>query len=139
MFSESTRYQFPKMKREILKETARDIIALGSPVFFILVIARIFLLSNFAYLSEFIISGILFIPLMYFLKANIYSGLGLIVLIFTGIYYDNLNFAIFAAFIYILLVVSLICLKEDKTKVIKGIILGLVSAGVGYYLVKLIF
>ena len=124
---------------KIKKEAARDIIALGSPVFFLLVIARIFLLSNYAYLSQFIIAGILFLAMMFFIKANYYSGLGLIVLIFTAKYYGDLKFALFGAFLYLLLLASLIYLKEDKMKIVKGILFGLISAGISYYAINLIF
>lgn len=124
---------------KIKKEIARDVIALGSPIFFLLVVARIFLLSNYAYLSQFIISGILFFPIAFFSKPNYYSGLGLVVLIFTTKYYGDLKFALFGAFIYLILLASLVYLKEDKIKILKGIFLGLISTGISYYAVNLFF
>ncbi len=127
------------MKTEYIKETARDLIALGSPIFFIIVIARIYLLSNYSYLSQFIIGALIFFPLMFLLKANIYSGLGLIVLIFTTLFYNNLKFTIFGIAVYLLLLASLIYLKYDRKKVIMGIILGAISTGISYYAVRLIF
>src|SRR3989344_4200093 len=108
------------MKTEkFLKEFARDVIALGSPVFFILVLARIFLLS-------------------YFFKSNLYSGLGLIVLVFTTLYYTEIRFTIFAVFLYFLLVASLFYLKKEKSEIIKGIFFALISAGVSYYFVRIL-
>jgi len=79
------------INKNFLKEIARDFIALGSPIFFIIVVARISLLSNFEYLSQFIIAGILFIISVFSFKVNLYSGLGLIVLVFTTLFYNNLN------------------------------------------------
>ncbi|MEK6842642.1 MAG: hypothetical protein AABX84_02405 [Nanoarchaeota archaeon] len=122
-----------------LKESARDIIAFGSPIFFILVLARIFLLSNYSYLSQFIIAGILFLPLIYFFKANIYSGFGLIVLIFTTLYYNEVRFTIFAVFLYLLLIASLFYLKKEKLEIIKGIFFGAVSTGISWFLVEKLF
>ncbi len=122
-----------------LKEIARDIIALGSPVFFILVIARIYLLSNFQYLSQFLISGFLFLVLFFIFKANIYSGLGLIVLIFTSIYYNDLKFGIFGALLYLGLILSLVYLNKGKKEIFNGILLGAVSALISYFAVKVFF
>ena len=125
--------------KKFLEEYARDIIALGSPIFFILVLARIFLLSNYSYLSQFFIAGIIFSLLAYFFRANIYSGLGLIVLIFTTLYYNRINFTIFAIFIYLLLIASLFYLKKEKSEVIKGIIFGLICAGISWIAVEKLF
>ena len=128
------------MKTEkFLKEFARDVIALGSPVFFVLVLARIFLLSNYAYLSQFVVSGILFFPLAYFFKSNLYSGLGLIVLVFTTLYYTEIRFTIFAVFLYFLLVASLFYLKKEKSEIIKAIFFALISAGVSWFAVEKLF
>ena len=127
------------MKTEYLKETARDLIALGSLVFFIIVIARIYLLSNYSYLGQFVLSALIFFPLMFLLKANMYAGLGLIVLIFTTLFYNNLNFTIFGIAIYLLLLASLIYLKYDKKKVIIGVILGAISTGISYYSIQYLF
>ena len=110
------------MKKISLKEIARDVIALGSPVFFLLVLARVALLSNFEYLSQFVIAGILFV-----------------VLFFTTIYYSDLKFSIFAILLYFGLVASLLYLKKDKREIINGVIFGLISTGVSYILVKFIF
>lgn len=127
------------MKKGFSREFARDLIALGSPIFFILVIARIFLLSNFEYLSQFLIAGILFFSLAYFLKGNIYSGSGLIVLTFAGIYYNDLKFGLFGFLVYLGLLSSLVYLKYDKKEIFKGIIFGIISTGISWYAVRLIF
>ena len=128
------------MKRKnLLREIARDFIALGSPVFFILVIARIYLLSNFEYLSQFIIAGVLFFILIFLFKGNLYSGLGLIVLVFTTLFYNNLKFSIFAILVYLGLMVSMIYLKTDKEKIFKGVLAGAISTVISYFTVDFIF
>jgi len=101
------------MKKISLKEIARDVIALGSPVFFLLVLARVALLSNFEYLSQFVIAGILFVVLFLFFVGNIHSGLGIIVLFFTTIYYSDLKFSIFIN----IHIIGMLCveLEFDKT------------------------
>ena len=133
-------HELNKMKYEnLLKEIARDFIALGSPIFFIIVIARIYLLSNYSYLSQFVIGAIIFFPLMFLFKANMYSGLGLITLVFISLFYNDLKFTIFGILIYMIAIASLFYLKKDKLEIIKGIAFGAIAIGISYYIVKLIF
>ena len=122
-----------------LKESARDIIALGSPVFFILALARILITENYPYLAKVAFAGLLFLALMYFFKANIHLGFGIIILVFLSIYYNDLTFAIFASLIYIAAIISMFYLKEEKHKIIKGIIFGLISAGISWLAVEKLF
>lgn len=126
-------------KEKILREIARDIIALGSPVFFIFILIRVSIAQDQVYLSQFIFSGIIFLILMFILKSSIYSGLGLVALIFTSIFYNYLPYTIFGSLVYIGLIFSLIYLKKDKQEVFKGFLFGLISSAIGYYLVRFIF
>ena len=64
---------------KIKKEVARDIISLGGPVFFALALVRISITANYPYLAKLALAGILFLILMLWLKANIHSGLGIII------------------------------------------------------------
>ena len=125
--------------KDFLKEIARDLISLGSPIFFLLVLVRVSMTANYIYLSEFIISGILFLALMLLFNANVYSGLGFVALVFTSIYYSSINFTIFGTALYFALLFSLFYLKHDLKEIIKGAIFGILSAGIGYYIVRLIF
>ena len=122
-----------------LKDIARDLIALGGLPFFILVIARVWLLSKEYYQFQFIFGGIIFLVLMLFFKAEIHAGLGLIIVFFLSNYYGNLNFWIFAVFAYLILLVSLFYLGKDKKKIFKGILFGLIATGISYYLVQYLF
>ena len=123
------------MKKELnwKHELARDVIALGSIIFFILVVIRIWLLNDQAYLFQITIAGVLFIILALFFKSSIYSGLALIVLFRTSSYYNDVRYTIFATLAYIGLLYSLIYLNKSKKKILLGIVLGLVSAWVGNF------
>lgn len=127
------------MDKKILHESARDLIALGGPIFFIVVLARIALLSNFEYLSQFIVGGILFLTSAFFFKTDLRAGFGLIIVVFTGIYYGNLKFAIFAFVIYGAFLYSLYYLGKSKTEILKSFLGGLAATGISYYVVKLVF
>jgi hypothetical protein len=121
------------------KEVARDFIALGSIPFFILILVRVYLLDKPGYFSQFIVAGILFLILGYVLKATIYSGLGLVALVFTMLYYNNLKYNIFAIAAYLLLLGSLFYLKKPKKKILLGVLFGVIASGISYYLVPLVF
>lgn len=132
---------FPKknMKKEWLEEIARDVVALGSPVFLFLVLVRVFILPDYAYLSQFIFASVIFFLSMFLFKQNLYSGLGFIISFFIILYYKDLRFGIFTGLSYTALVSSLFYLKKDWKEIIKGILLGALSTGISYYLVKIIF
>ena len=71
------------------KEVARDFLAIGSIPFFILVIARVILLNDPDFLSQFIIAGVIFLLLTYFFKTNVYSGLALITVVLLSLFYND--------------------------------------------------
>lgn len=127
------------MNKELFREFARDFIALGSPIFFLLVLVRIWILPNPEFLTQFIIAGGLFLASFFIFKQNIYSGLALITLIFTILHYNDIRFTIFASLAYLVLIVSLFYLKEDNKEIFKGILLGIISTVVSYYFIKLVF
>lgn len=125
------------MKNIFFKELARDIIALGSIPFFLLVIIRIWLLNNNSYLLQIIISGVLFLILSYFFKANFYAGLAWIVLFFTSKYYTDLRYSFFAILIYLSLLLSLIYLNKEKKKIVFGVLFGIICSLIGLEISKI--
>lgn len=127
------------MKKEWLKEIARDIIALGGIPFFSIVVIRIWLLDTPAYLSQFLIAGSLFLIATFLLKSSFYSGLSLISLFFTALVYADLRYTLFGSFVYLLLLGSLFYLNYNKKNIILGVILGAVTTVIGYYIVEFIF
>ncbi len=125
-------------KKEWTKETARDLIAFGSIPFLLLTIARVSVCDAY-YPMQFIISSVLFFILRMIFNAELHAGLGLILLIFTSIFYSNVLFMAFALIVYAGIIASLFYLKRDKTGILKGILLGSISTGIGYFIVRLIF
>ena len=115
-----------------IKTAARDLIAIGGVPFFILVLARVYMLNNPEYFSQFLISGGVFLLAFLLFKQNIYSGLGLIILVFTSMYYNDVIFTVFGVIAYILLLVGLFYLKEDWKKIVSGILIGVVGIGASF-------
>ena len=124
------------MKKNWLKEGARDIIALGSIPFFIIVLIRVSMLDKPFYFFQFLIGSMLFLILFAIFKQNVYAGLGLIVVSFTSLYYDQMRFMVFAIILYGLAIASLFYLKYDKKNIIKGIVFGFLSMVISYLIVK---
>lgn len=125
--------------KKLISETARDLIALGGIPFFILIIGRVWMLDKPYYPFQFIIGGIIFLLLMFIFKSNLHSGLGLIALIFTLLYYEHFKFSVFAILAYCLMIFSLIYLKKSKKEIFKGILFGIISSSISYYLVEVLF
>ena len=126
------------MKKEWLKEQASDLIAIGSIPFLVLTIARVSVITAY-YPMQFIISSILFFILKMIFKAELHAGIGFILLTFVSLFYHNLLFTIFALIVYAGIIVSLFYLKRDRRQILKGILLGMISTGIGYIIIRLIF
>ena len=123
------------------KELARDCIALGGIFFYVLVMARILMLQNWKYVFQFVFAAAVFFLITAILtfKAEAHAGLGFILLVLISLYYKNMFFAVFALIVYILLVISLFYLKIERAKIWKGILIGVISAGIGYFIARLLF
>ena len=131
-----------RLEKDWKQELARDCIALGGIFFYALVVARLFLPPvNWSYLFQFVFAAAVFFLLaaIFGFKAEAHAGLGFILLVSISLYYKNMFFAIFAVLVYIPLVLSLFYLKVEKARVWKGILIGVISAGIGYYLARLLF
>ena len=123
-----------KLKSNWKKDLARDFISLGGLPFFAIVLVRVYILEQPNYFSQFVIAGIVFLLSFIFLKQNVYSGLALIALYFTANHYQDIKYTIFGTLIYFAIIGSLVYLKEDKKKVILGIVIG----AIGIFISRLI-
>lgn len=122
----------------LLKELARDLIAMGSIPFLALTVVRVSAMSPY-YPSQFLISSGLFFVFKLIFKAEMRAGIGFILLVFTSLFYQNWLFAVFALIVYAGIIISLFYLGKDKKDVVKGVIFGFLSSGIGYVLVRAIF
>ncbi|MFH1521545.1 MAG: hypothetical protein ABIF18_01160 [archaeon] len=120
-----------------LQELARDFVALGGIPFVSLVVARIAILQDWIYLSKISLAVALFVSIAIFAKFNLHSGLAIIILIFLSIHYAHLPFTIFASLIYVLMLVSLVYLGENRWKVFLGATLGVVVSLVSWIVINL--
>lgn len=127
------------MNKNWKKELARDCIALGSIPFYILVVARVSMLSKPIYLSQFIFAGIIFFLLSTIFKSDIHSGLGFILVVFISLYYDHPLFTIFTILIYFGMIISSFYLKVKSKEITKGILFGIISTIISYLITSYLF
>lgn len=121
-------------------EIARDIISLGSIVFYSLVIARA-LVGPFWSFFTFLFSAalVLFITYLIYKEFESYLARGIILSIGTIFFYSEFIFTIFASVVYILMVASSYLLGNSILKIIKGIAFGLLATLAGYLITNNVF
>tara|TARA_Y100000310_G_scaffold129409_1_gene128535 strand:+ start:171 stop:548 length:378 start_codon:yes stop_codon:yes gene_type:complete len=117
------------------KEIARDLIALGSIPFYILVIARSLIGDYYLFFYQLIIALILlFLVNIIFKNFNQHLSRAFVLVVFTIIFYKQLIYTVFAVIVFLFLLVSLVYLKIDKKEISFGLVLGVISSLIGYYL-----
>lgn len=126
------------MAKKWLNNLARDLIALGGIPFLIITIVRVSVIEPY-YPMQFVISSTLFFISRAVFGGALRAGIGLILVVFTSLFYSSLLFATFALLIYIGLIISLFYLRIDKKEILKGILLGGISTAMGYLIVRSVF
>lgn len=123
------------MQKYWKKEVARDCIALGSIPFYFIVIIRAIIGQYAIFVYQLLIALVILIILSWvFKKSDMYVARCFILWVFTSLFYKHNLYTIFAFILWILVVVSCYYLKVKKGVIIKGIIFGIISSMVAYYL-----
>ena len=120
------------------KETARDLIALGSIPFLILVIVRVAMVANFKIIFHVIVAtGLVYISSLKFKKINHHLARMMILIIFTSYYYASYLYTVFAILVGIGATYGThTYLKQKKT--LFSVVIGLISSILSY-LIELSF
>lgn len=123
------------MPKNWKKEVARDCIALGSIPFYFIVIIRAIIGQYAIFVYQLLIALIaLSILSLIIKKSDMYTARCFILWVATSLFYQHTLYTTFAFLLWILVVISSYYLKVKKSTIIKGIILGIISVGVAYYL-----
>ena len=120
------------------KELARDSIALGSTLFYFVVIIRAIVGQYAIFVYQMLIALVLMVLLSRFFDGDMYVARCFVVWVFTSMFYSHWLYTVFAFFVWVLVIVSSYYLKTKKKVIIIGIVFGVVSALVAYYLAPLI-
>ncbi|MBI2451449.1 hypothetical protein HYV50_00040 [Candidatus Pacearchaeota archaeon] len=123
---------------DLKKQTSRDLLALGSWVFYLLVIIRALIKPYRPFADQLIISALVLLMLSIFIKnSEFYVSRALLLAIFTSLFYQDILFAILAVITFLLLITGSYYLENRTIKTVRGLILGAISFIVGYYLPNL--
>ena len=125
--------------RNMSREIARDLVALGSIPFFAIVVVRAVIGSYKLFVYELIVAAV-FLALLSLVikKPNHHLARGFVLFVFTSLYYKDALFTTFAFLLWLSTLVSLFYLKEKAFLIAKGIALGIVCSAASYYLSPII-
>jgi hypothetical protein len=115
------------------REFSRDLMALGSPLFLILVLVRIWIADNYLQLFQIVLSVVLLggIWLIY-RKLDFYSAIIVIAGVFTSLFYMERDFTIFVAIAGVIGLFGMYKYLGRRGTFI-GAILGAVVSGISYF------
>ena len=127
------------MPKNWKKEVARDTLALGSIPFYFLVIIRAVIGKYAVFVYQVLIAVIVLFILAKLIKnSNLHIARGLVLFVFTSLFYNDLFYTSFVSLVFLIMLVSSVYLKEEKAKIAKGVLLGVITSLVSYYLAMLI-
>jgi len=120
------------------REIQRDILALGSPVFYFLVIARA-LVGPFWDLANplLILAPVLYLISRSKLEVDLYLSRSLLMIVVITMHYGDIKFGLFSGLIWLAMVNAASNLGRNKGQITGGILLGAVLAIVGAFIANL--
>jgi hypothetical protein len=120
------------------KEIARDLMALGSIPFYLIVMARSLVGSYYEFVLQTLIA-LVFIHLVGFkVKFNRHLARMISLIVFTILFYNQSIYSSFVIIIGLIMFGSLFYLKESYKKIGYGLLFGIIAVLSGYYLAPLI-
>jgi len=120
-----------------LKEIARDSLALGSIPMFIIVIARASIGSYYNFVYQILLAGLILAILSLFITYQPHIARAIIIFIFMSFFYNDSRFTLFSAGLLVLILISLFYLKYSKKQIFYGVIFGLISSLISFYLIPI--
>lgn len=121
------------------KEVARDLLALGSIIFYFLVLGRA-LIGPFWIFFSYLGTAALLLFLIFIIHKDYetYLARGLVLAFGTSVFYSEIVFTIFASVIYLLMIFSSYVIGNSFKKIIKGILFALLAVLSGYLVSELV-
>ena len=107
--------------------------ALGSIPFFLLVVVRVFIAPVANYQYQLLLAFGIILVVSFFMKNNQYIARGVVLLVFTSLYYADFMYTLFARIAWVLMVFASYYLDKDSTAIIKSTILGAVATIISYF------
>jgi hypothetical protein len=127
-------------RKEWKRETARDFLALGSLVFYVLVLARAFIRPYRPFVDWLMVAGLVLILVGLFYKEfDGYVARGLVLVVFTSLFYGDLLYTGFAVLAGVGIVWSSKLGGKEWWEIIIGLVVGGLGVLVGWFGVGLFF
>ncbi|MEK6948674.1 MAG: hypothetical protein AABX34_00525 [Nanoarchaeota archaeon] len=122
------------MKKNWKYEIARDSMAFGSILFYLIVLVRSTIGEYLIFVYQLSIAITILILSSFIVKnANHHLARAFVLVVFTSLFYKDVSFTIFAALVWIFMIGSAFYIKENKKLIYRGIVLGVIAALAGYY------
>ena len=121
------------VKKDIKREVARDFIALGSVIFYVLVIVRAIIGPYTLLIYQLLISAlVLFVFSMLIREQDGYVARGFVLLVLLSLFYSDDLFSGFTILVFLVIVYSSNYLGTSWNRILTGLVSGAVSVAVGY-------
>lgn len=118
------------------KEVFRDVLALGSFIFYFIVIVRALIGNHLPFVYQLVISFVVVLLLgLVFKNSNNHLGRILILVVFTSLFYGDVLYAVFVSLVFVLAIFGSYYLKKD---VWKGLVVSVVASLVGYFITQML-
>ena len=123
------------MKKNWKKELARDAIAFGSILFYLIVIIRAIIGEHMAFVYQTVIALIILAALSFIIKnANQHIARAVPLAVFTSLFYKDGLFTFFAVLLFVFMLFAAVYIKIKKKEVFSGIAVGIWASLAAYYL-----
>lgn len=125
------------MEKSWKKRVARDAVAFGSILFYLIVIIRAIIGKHMPFVYQVVIALVILAILSFIIKnTNAHIARAVPLVVFTSLFYKDNLFTLFAVLLLIVMVISAFYIKEKKEAIVKGIVLGIFASVVSYYMVS---
>jgi hypothetical protein len=123
------------MKENWKYEIARDSMAFGSILFYLIVIIRSLIGEYMIFVYQLLIAIIILIISSFIIKnANHHLARAFVLVVFTSLFYKDSLFTVFAVLLWVSMIGAAFYIKENKKSIFKGVFLGIVVALLSYFL-----
>tara|TARA_Y100000031_G_scaffold39651_1_gene44632 strand:+ start:296 stop:679 length:384 start_codon:yes stop_codon:yes gene_type:complete len=123
------------MKENWKYEIARDSMAFGSILFYLIVIIRSLIGEYMIFVYQLLIAIIILIISSFIIKnANHHLARAFVLVIFSSLFYKDYLFTVFAVLVWFFMIGSAFYIKLNKKSIFKGIVLGVIAALLSYFL-----
>lgn len=120
-----------------LREVQRDLMALGSVVFYLLVLGRALVGPYWDLATPLLVVGVALLAIHARLNgADLYLTRALIVAVLVTRHYSDVVFGLFAAAAFVLMVLSATNLGRSRSSIVQGLALGVVASGAAFALAE---